>query len=368
MKHQWIKQKNVIALVLLLLILVTASGCQKTDIQASEKVPVARETITVEDCLGRQVVIPARATRVGCLYAFTGHVMTMLGAGDRIVATVNGLKRDKLMLELVPTINAALVPHLSGSVNIEELVRANPAFVFVRFDLAANAEEIRKLDECKIPYVVVDYRNMQEQLVAIEVVGKALGLEDKAKAYNDYYRRTVEMVQQRVSGIATEKRIKVYHSVNEATRTDIKGSLPDDWMSAVGVVNVSVMADLKLYENEYYASLEQIYGWDPDVIIANESGVADYILTNEKWAALRAVKSKHVYQMPNGISRWGHPGSLETPLAVLWTAKTLYPEIFSDIDLLKETQNYYRQFFGLTLNDADAQQILDGNGMRIPKQ
>ena len=70
--------------------------------------------------------------------------------------------------------------------------------------------------------------------------------------------------------------------------------------------------------------------WDPEVIIVNEAGVADYIMTNKQWSSLSAVKKNKVYQMPIGISRWG-THSLE-PLAILWTARTLYPDLFADID------------------------------------
>ncbi len=48
-------------------------------------------------------------------------------------------------------------------------------------------------------------------------------------------------------------------------------------------------------------------------------------------------KNHCAYQAPIGISRWGHPGSLETPLAVLWTAKTVYPDKFGHIYMQGDT-------------------------------
>lgn len=35
--------------------------------------------------------------RIACLYAFTGHVVTMLGRGEDMAAIVNGLKKDVLL-------------------------------------------------------------------------------------------------------------------------------------------------------------------------------------------------------------------------------------------------------------------------------
>jgi len=99
----------------------------------------------------------------------------------------------------------------------------------------------------------------------------------------------------------------------------------------------------------------------------NEEGVDQYILNNEKWTSLKAVKNKKVYKIPNGISRWGHPGSLETPLAIIWTSKKLYPEYFSDVNLDETVRGFYEQFFNYTLNDDLTQKILSGNGMRLSK-
>ena len=61
--------------------------------------------------------------------------------------------------------------------------------------------------------------------------------------------------------------------------------------------------------------------WNPEVIIANRKPPWDLIL-GAQWSGIDAVQNGRVYQLPQGISRWGHPGSVETPLAILWTAKT----------------------------------------------
>ena len=40
-------------------------------------------------------------------------------------------------------------------------------------------------------------------------------------------------------------------------------------------------------------------------------------------------------------------------------AKTLYPARFADVDIRKETREFYRQFFGLTLSDAQMSDVLN---------
>ncbi len=353
-----------------LLALLPAAGCtqgSRPDDDSGTAKGVAPGSVTVVDFLGRQVAVPDRVERIGCLYAFSGHVVTMLGRGNDIVAVVEGLKRDALMRELCPRIDDALVPASGGAVNVEELLNARPDLVFIRSETAANEGEAAKLQKTGIPYLVVDYRNMKEQMDIVEMIGQAVGKKEKARQYNEYYQRCIDRVQERVKDIPPDKRVRVYHSINEATRTDARDTLPADWTQAAGVINVSVNEQLRFLEDKYFAGLEQILLWDPEVILVNEVGVVDYIMTNPQWSALSAVKNNKVYQMPVGISRWGHPGSLETPLAILWTAKTLYPDLFTDIDLVAETKYFYGEIFNYPLTGQMVDRVLKGQGMRAPK-
>jgi iron complex transport system substrate-binding protein len=365
-------RKSTPALILTtcLLVVLLAAGCAKDNPTGNKTGPLNEGTqsaVTVTDFIGRQVEVPAKVERIGCLYAFTGHVLAMLGKGDNIVAVVEGLKRDVIMNELCPGIKDAVVPSVPVTINLEELVKARPDLLFIRTETASNEGEVAKLQKSGIPYLVVDYRNMKEQMDIIEMIGEAVGEKERALKYNEYYQRCIDRVQAKVKDIPMQDRVRVYHSVNEATRTDARNTLPADWTQAAGAINVSLDQELKFLEDKYFAGLEQILLWDPDVIIANEAGVADYIMTNKQWSSLSAVKNHKVYQMPNGISRWGHPGSLETPLAILWTAKTLYPEMFSDIDLMAETKYFYQEFFNYPISDQEATQVLSGKGMRVLK-
>lgn len=355
------------ALSTILILCCLAGGCS---LQVAPSEPAANnsQAITVTDCLGRNVTLEGEPQRIACLYAFSGHVVTMLGAENRMVAVVEGLKRDRLLTLMHPDILTLPVPSSEGSINIEELMACNPDVVFVKRETAANPGEAAKLDKAGIKYIAVDYRNMQEQMDTVLMIGRAIGEEERALEFTAFFQEQIRLVQGRTQDIPGEQRIKVYHSINEASRTDSRDTLPADWLEASGANNVSVGEELKFYENKYYASLEQIYVWDPGVIIANEPGVAEYMLGNEQWQGLRAVAARQVYQLPVGISRWGHPGSLETPLALVWTAQLLYPERCADIDMNKLTGYFYQEFFGIELDDQQIADILSGQGMRLTKE
>ena len=73
--------------------------------------------------------------------------------------------------------------------------------------------------------------------------------------------------------IPEAERKTVYHSINEAVRTDGENSLGNDWISCAGAENVSAQhtESLQADGGDYYAGIEQIFVWDPDVVICNEA-------------------------------------------------------------------------------------------------
>lgn len=360
-KHKF----TYISLIVILLMVLLLQGCVSNTVNENIEPNFNSNTsVTVTDYFDRVVTIPQPVKRIACGYAYTGHVATMLGRGEDIVAVVDGLKRDKVLTEIHPHIKELPVPFSSGTINIEELLSCDPDIVFLKTDTALNESVTEKLNKLNIPYVVIDYYSIEEQIETLSIMGKVLGNEEKAEKYIDYYEKVINETKKITDIIPKNEKVNLYHSVNEAVRTDLKDSISAEWIDITGAINVSVNEELKISGDKSFATLEQIYLWDPDVIIANEAGVPEYILSNEQWASLRAVKEKRVYQIPNGISRWGHPGSLETPMAILWTSKLLYPKYFDHINMEEETINYYSEFFDLKLDNEQAAKILSGKGMR----
>lgn len=361
-------RRNKTAFCILLSLILLLSSCGGSASTTSETTPAVAENVVI-DCAGREVVIPDQVDSVACLYAYTGHVCVMLCCEDKIDAVVNGLKRDNLMQRKIPDIMDMPCPYGGGSINIEELTAVSPDLVLLRVENLADSGEIQKLESVGIPYVVVDYVSMADQVYSIEVMGKALGEEERAATYLEYYRSTLAMLDDRLSKIPENQRKRVYHSVNEVVRTDIPGTLSYEVLEAAGCINVVTSSDeLRLDGDKGMVTVEQIYVWDPDLILANEPDATEYFRTDDKFSGLRAVQGGNVHQLPVGISRWGHPGSLESPLAALYIAKLLYPDIFQDIDMTEEVRSFYALYFDIDLTAEDIQLILSGEGMRAQKE
>lgn len=347
----------LIQCLLLVIVLSTTSGCGSN---INNNGPV--ETKIVVDVTGREVEIPAKPQRVACFYASTSHMMAMLDVGDLIVGTVKGVKTDVLMQMKYPEIVELATPFNEGSINVEELLRINADLALVRSATAAKPGEMEKLDQLNIPYVIVDYTTLDDVRKAITVMGEVFEEQEKAQAYLDFMDDTISMTKERIGEVDEADMPMVYHSVNEAIRTDTPDNICIEIMNLAGINNPIVSSEMNLNDGGY-TTLEEIYKWDPDAIIANEYSVTDYILTDSKWAGLRAVKEKEVFTLPIGISRWCHHGSIEPHMGVLSIAQIFYPEGFSDFDMTSYTRDYYKNYYGLELDDDTLASILDGKGM-----
>ena len=353
------KKKLVPIILLIMILVISASGC------AAARAPSAGG-VTVKDMAGREVTVPEDPKSICVLDAYAAPIVVMLGYGDRMPTTVNAVTRNLLLQAICPALKNAAVVKTSGAVNGETILQAQTDLMIVGADTYSSPDEKAKLETLGIPYLVVNYTTMADQMQVVTLLGKALRNEEMAQRYVDYYQKCVNTVKTGMADMPESSPLRLYHSVNEATRTDYKGSLSADWIGLFNVENVSLDTKLNMMEDKAYATLEQIYTWDPDIIIANESGVADYIRTDSKWQGLRAVINGDVHQIPIGISRWGHPTSVETPLAILWLAELLYPEQY-EVDISAEMTSFYQTFFNYSISPEEANDIISGYGVRTPK-
>ncbi|MCD7948352.1 MAG: ABC transporter substrate-binding protein [Oscillospiraceae bacterium] len=354
--------KRIAVLFLIGLLLLTS--CGTTETQPSEQAREGYQILT--DCAGRFVEVPLQPQRVAALDSFAGEIMVMIGAGARMVAAPNGVKSDAILQSIYPALDTVAVPMSNASINAETLLSLSPDIVLIKESMYLTDGEKNKLDKLGIPYLVIGYESMEDQLYALDLIGDCLGGDAQTTAGEiyDYYTDTIALATALRAQVEQAEPLRVYHSISEAVRTDGENTLGNDWISCVGAVDVSAGENLTLAESDYFASMEQIYTWDPDVIICNEAETASYLLANEKWAGLGAVQRGDVYNIPVGATRWGHRGSLETYFAILWFGTTFYPDIYAQVDLKTEVFDFYETILGITLDDDMYDAICTGTGIR----
>ena len=165
--------KNII-MMLIVVILLQACSAQPVVQPQEQSNQDTLSLITVTDYLGREVLIDKPVERIACGYAYSGHVVTMLGRAEDIVAVVNGLQRDKVLTNQYPHIKDLPVPFSSGTINIEELLTTKPDVVFIQPDTATNESVVSKLDQLGIPYIAIAFNSIKEQIDSISLIGKVI--------------------------------------------------------------------------------------------------------------------------------------------------------------------------------------------------
>jgi len=157
-------------IIISLIMLIILSGCSNTKtVDKSQSGP----TKTIIDSIGREVCVPDEPKRVACLYTNTGHFITMLDHGDTIVAVSNGLKRDKLLHKIVPSIADATLVKVSGDINIEALLNEKVDLIFIPKDMYENKEQINQLEKYNIPIVVTEFTSIKEQQQNVSMLNRA---------------------------------------------------------------------------------------------------------------------------------------------------------------------------------------------------
>lgn len=351
------KASKIISVILILVMLMTFAGC-------GSGISNSGATKTVTDSFGREVEIPESPENVACLYATAAHMMAMLDEGDKIVGCPNGVKSDVLMQMKYPEITETATPHQEGSINAEEMLSIDADLAIVSGALASSEGEMEKLDDMGIPYIVLDYDNIQQLREAITIMGEVFDKQDQASKYIAFYDDTLAMVDERLKDVDMADAPNVYHSLNEATRTDPEGTICSEIMERAKVKDVSIeKGSFSKNEKNIYVTLEEIYKWNPDAFIVNEYPVKEYIMADTKWAGLRAVKENKVYSLPVGATRWCHPGSMEAHMGVLAVARQFYPEKFKDLDFKEYIADYYDEYFNMKLDDDTVDRIIKGEGM-----
>lgn len=308
---------------------------------------------TVTDDIGNSVKVPQQARRIADgWYAHHSLLMT-LGAGDRIVATVNHASDRPWMFKIQPSLRQALATH-GRTFNSEALLAAKVDAVFVP---AADADA----DACRragLPTLVMrfdDFPSMQRSLLTTaEVVGTPQARQ-RALAYNAYLDREIAAVQAKTAGLSEKQRPRVLHIQSlHPLKVDGRNTLIDTWIKLAGGRNAAAEIDGNMKET----SPENVLFWQPDIIIigagAGKLADSDYATL---FASLRAVRQHQVWQNPAGVFPWDRYGT-EAALQIQWAAKLLHPQLFPQLDMVKATQDFYQRFFDYALSAAQAQRIL----------
>ena len=331
---------------------------------------VAEGTHVVVDHNGNEVEVPNNAQRiVVCdIYPLPSVLTVFFDSAEKIVGMAQPsmtAAQNGLLGQLYPEVLDAETGFIEGSeLNMEELLKLEPDVVFYSASQPAQGEQ---LANAGLAAVAVSVNKWQYNCIEtlnnwIALLGEIFPENEKTQIVEDYSNKVYDMVQERVANIPDEERERAFvlFQYNDTTLlTSGKQFFGQWWADAIGAVNVAEELEK---DNSVAVNMEQIYAWNPSLIFItnfNTYGPEDlYNNTVEgyDWSPIDAIVNQRVYKMPLGMYRSYTPGA-DTPVTLLWMAKTAYPDLFEDIDIIEEAKTYYNEVFGIELTDEQAGSI-----------
>lgn len=319
-------------------------------------------TNEVTDVTGRVVEVPADAQNVVMLPGPAYEKAMIVGATDQVGGVLKSCVTDWAKL-IHPEINDLVIFDSSTEPNMEDIMNLNAEFVICHDYQDLDAQ----LDELDIPYVITQcsgelpYHDLEGfldfQKTEVKAFGDAFGGDavEKAQAWCDYFDEKVAYVREKTDDLTEDEKPRVYYArSDEGLVTFSKNSYPEYLVELAGG---NYVAKDTPEEMNSMLTIEQIMDWDPEIIFMGRMDDTGIILDNDAWSGITAVKNNAVYLSPSGVFHWDYSG--ESVLLMMYLAKNIQPELFADLNMEEEIQNYYETFYGYTLSDENIQNILN---------
>lgn len=244
--------------------------------------------------------------------------------------------------------------------NIEMILKVKPEVIVVQKFGSAFSSKTNEviLKAVPAPVVAVNLRTVYDYPAAIMYLGHLLGREARAKDLTAYARKSISDMKAFTAGIDKKKKVSVYYAEGvDGLNTDCDASMHTELINLAGGRNVYHCAARDMFGMEK-VSIEQVLLYDPDVILVFESSFYRKVFGDRRWQRLRAVRNKRVYLIPKQPFNWFDcPPSFMRLLGVKWVASLLYPERCR-IDMVKETQKFFKLFLGVDLTADEAKKLM----------
>lgn len=317
----------------------------------------------ITDMAGRNVTVPAEVNRVMSITFSTTLSIYML-APDKLMGWNSNL--TEAQKRYIPT-KYHYLPVVGGGkedANYESFLVQDPDIVFTGHALVDGSLDTIQQKFGNVPVVDVEGDNNITNITpSIKFLGNILGEQDQADELINFYNKVLNQVNSTVSQIPEGEKKRVYYARDPTgLQTNPSGSSHTQLIEMCGGVNV---AQVPLTKGSATVSMEQILQWNPDVIIVGNPQFYQKVFSDPLWQNVKAVKNKEVYLVPNYPFNWFEsPPGVNSIIGIAWTAKVLYPDKFSNMDIKNLTKEFYSKFYHYNLSDEEASELLSSSGLK----
>ncbi|MBO4717127.1 MAG: ABC transporter substrate-binding protein [Spirochaetales bacterium] len=338
--------------------------------------PVAESTsassIVVTDMIGRQVeVVPGSYTRVVCIGAGALRMYTYINGAD-LLCGVEDIDNTSLQNRPKMFDSVAIPYRIAYEIEFSTLPSCGVG------GPQAQAAEAEKILSCNPDIVISEYEDvdkenaLQEQLGvpvitlrsgpknvfddsfkgSLRLLGQLFGKEDRAEAIISFIDKEASDISSRTAAIADDQKPSVYIcGLGNWGTTNHLMTMPN--YAAFDVANVKNAASglgskgVQAIEKEYFVSL----GKDMDIIVMDAAAVKNVKpLFKEDPTMFDSCKAWQDGEVYLQMAFNAYYTNYELALANTWfIAKSVYPELFEDIDLTAKMDEITEVFLGKPL-------------------
>ena len=362
--------KKFISVCLVLVTIFLLGACAAQDNSA-----VNENTITVTDMIGRKVTVtPGSYKKVVCIgagalrmYSYIGDVALLAGVEDIDNTTL--ADRPKMFDSVARPYVLAFgdtfqnLPScgvggpMAQAAEAEKILACDPDIVISEFEDVDKSNALQ--EQLGVPVITLgagSHGVFDEKFAgSMALLGKVFGKEDRADALNQYVAAERAAIESRVANIAEADKPSVYICGLGNWGTTNHLMTAENYISfqVAGVKNVVSNLGIQgigSIEAEKFVEL----GDKMDIIVMDAAAVKNikplYAEDPTLFDTCKAWQNGNVYLE---MAYNAYYTNYEIALINTWfIAKTVYPEVFADIDLTAKTNEATKMFLGAELADA----------------
>lgn len=359
--------KKCFVFLLFVSMLFSMCGCG-----AQKKAVSNQAEVTVTDMIGREVTItPGSYQRVVCvgagalrMYSYVGDVNLLCGVEDIDNTTLterpmmfDSVARPYVLAysEVFNTLPSCGVGGpMAQTAEAEKILACNPDIVISEFEDVAKEDALQ--EQLGIPVITLSAgpKGVFDEAFAgsMELLGIIFGEEEKAAALVAFVEAQAAEISKRTEKIPEEDKPGVYicglgnwGTTNHLTSAENFVSL--DIANVKNVLSGTGMQGIQPIEEEKFVAL----GEEMDLMIMDAAAVKNIApLYQENPTMFDTCKAWQMGEVYLEMAYNAYYTNFEISLINSWfVAKTVYPEMFEDIDMVAKTNEITQAFFGKDL-------------------
>lgn len=347
--------KRVAALALALSTALACASCSNgagssvsASVSASGSVPAesasqAENQIVLTDQAGREVVLEGPAQSIVSCYYISTYAAIALGAEDRVVGLEKKADTRPIYQMAAPELLEKPQVGTMKELDVEATAALEPELVIMPQALADYAGTLTQLG---ISVLVVNPESHEALVEMLQLMGTALGLEDRAEALASYYQEQLDRMAELTQDAGAPV---VYMGSNSSFLATAPASMYQSTLiRQAGGVNAG-----DSLEGDYWTevSYEDVLAMAPQVVVlpAGAEYTVQDVAEDPQLSALPAVQDGAVYQMPGGIEEWDSPVPSGI-LGAMWMTSVLHPDVYSFEEFTADAQDFYQTFYGFSVD------------------